>query len=1038
MIIYKPQTRKGPVFLSDRESSPPTITLSDGRVITAVRADQAGGVYKGHEGYQWVFPNDVLGQQGAILSFGGQQQQLGNTNMSYRGGSVGGLSESSKGAIGDMSSGGGGFGATQVGQYGYAPANLMGQFPSPFLTNYQPIQAAPYKFTDAKKFAEKFGEFNRGELNKNYGQSKAFALDTLDTELQSLRGYVPAASALKRQETAADNQFNQQQRTQQLDTALPEVRGQLQAQGQRAETYANGRLPDSVQDRAYELGVRSGAADIAAAGGFGARSSVARKASDLMSAKERLGLSQYGDQLLTGNINQRANIELAPTEYSNAGSQINVNPSQSFSQLQGSNFSQINQSTLISPSTAYQGDIQQNQFTTSQEQGTRQFNASNTLQNDQFNATNQNSFALQQFGYATSLAGAYAGASQTDLNTGVAVDQQNKAEEVFNQSKEEAQSSGQVGGILEGLGSLIPVVTSIFGGPEAGAVAAEATKGGVSTSDIITGTLTGQTGLDKLGSALGLRSTTTPSTAAATLDSEPSRAAVVAESAPVLSSAGISSTPQAGSISVGVDNEGSPVYASAALLKNNDSTVGSNLISRVKSVVEPFNVLSSEDSAKLDAISSEVSKPETLRMLDAAVQNKNKEQFVNKTLSAVKDRSKAASSTASELYQYWPQMSDSQKSLGLAALGVKNYKTSDGTSLNAKEIRPGLTVGKGIELASQGYNPYSLAKNWDQLQVLQKDAGVGGDVTQMASTAKTLGLLGYGKDGAAVPKISEGTLQSLGATPVSQYGVGALSVPAGKTIPNGYRSIARTKEGTTVIVPAANAKSVAPGTNDIVNGATSISAGAHNIYKTWIKKDVKTNSPNGALGGSAMVAGLNDLKGSNPVLYRKLIGSTIDAKSSDKLEFASKLGGSTLGKLLSGGSGKEANAKGNSFSKDALEGIDAKSLTPDSYNKLIRNQRSLYAKEGIKSQSDGYQLANQAYAEGRINDAELVAAQQALDMIFGNNSYEDARKLLAGEEGKSATPAKTGLKFSGLPNGVSSKVFTRSRFSNQSNNMQAG
>jgi len=461
-IVIRPTSTKGVVILGNTKSPPPTVKLANGQTITGQYLNSENGLHQFKLG---IGPQEATGM---VVNYEGHSSPAldfrgGQAEYRTESGTVSGLNQApNKAVYGGVGGGGGmgGMGPVPFGQYGMGPANLTGMFPSPFLTNYQPIQSAPYKFTDAKKFAEKFGAFNRGELAKNYNQSRDFALDTLGTELQSLRGYVPAASALKRQETAADNVFNQQQRTQQLDSALPEVRGQLQAQGQRAETYANGRIPDPVQDRAYELGVRSGAADIAAAGGFGARSSVARKASDLMSARERLGIAQAGEGLLTGNINQRAQIELAPTEYSNAGGQVNVMPSQSFSQLQGNNFGQINQNTLLSTPTAYQGQIQQNQFTTSQEQGTRTFNASNTLQNDQFNATNQNSFALQKFGYQAGLAGAYAGAAQTNLNTEVGINQQNQATEAFKEAQKDAQKNNQTGSILGGLATLAPFIPS--------------------------------------------------------------------------------------------------------------------------------------------------------------------------------------------------------------------------------------------------------------------------------------------------------------------------------------------------------------------------------------------------------------------------------------------------------------------------------------------------------------------------------------------------------------------------------------------------
>lgn len=455
--IYKPQTRKGPVFLSSSNKGAPVITTKDGRKFTAVTADKAGGVFQGHEGYQWVFPDDVLGQEGATLTFGGQSQELGNTNMSYRGESIGGLQESSKGAIGDFSGsygGQAGFGPTSFG-YGAIPAFLGDMFPNPVLADYKPIKAAGYKFTDPTEFAKAFGEFNRGEIQKNFDLSRDLSLKELDTELQSLKAFVPQASILKRNETALDNQFNQAMRSAQVNAVLPNAAGDLEGQRLRASAFAEGRIPDAVANQAFETGIRSNAADAATFGGFGASSSVARKSSDLMSAQARVQLSQYGDQLLTNNLGTTANLFLAPTEYSNAGGQINVNPSVSASQLIDRNLSQINQLTTLNPATALSSQIQQRQFKTGLEQQTRQFNAGNQLQLSEFNAGTQNQFALGKFDYLANYASAAAGAAQLNTNTGIAMQQQQQYLQTMGQYMAQAQNAAQNQSIYSGIGSIL-------------------------------------------------------------------------------------------------------------------------------------------------------------------------------------------------------------------------------------------------------------------------------------------------------------------------------------------------------------------------------------------------------------------------------------------------------------------------------------------------------------------------------------------------------------------------------------------------------
>lgn len=450
-VIYKPQTRKGPVIILPNDvGSPPTITLSDGTVVQAVKGDRAGGVYKGHEGYQWVFPNDVLGQTDAVLSVDGKTQKLSNTNMSYRGGGVGTLSMSPKGAVGDVS-GPSVEGSGTVGLYGAAPAYVGDQFPDVATTNYKNIKSAgeQYAFTNPLEFGKQFGVYQRNELSQNNAQAKQFALDSMDTELQGLLNYVPRSAQLKREQTSQDNLFNQQQRTQQVMSAIPDVVSDVNAVAADARKYAAGEVPNSVVDKALALGTRSAAADVAATSGFGVGSSAARKLSDLMSAKDRIGLSQYGQSLLSQNAAQRADLFLAPTQYSNAGAQINVAPTISGSQLQQSAFADINSRSLIDSNTALTSTINQNQQLINWLQQTRQFNAQNRLQNDQFNATNTNNFALSKFNYEVSYANSIASATQTNINTNVGLDQQ-----------ESGTPSPQKPDVL---GTVLPVVTSVIG-----------------------------------------------------------------------------------------------------------------------------------------------------------------------------------------------------------------------------------------------------------------------------------------------------------------------------------------------------------------------------------------------------------------------------------------------------------------------------------------------------------------------------------------------------------------------------------------------
>lgn len=456
-FIWKPSTinswKRGIAFLAPQEGTrePPVITTADGRTFT-------GRYVNTNEGrHQWVFPPELAQEQGLNVSYGGQTSTIESGAVSYEGSSLGGWQAREKGSLG--SSGGtsgvpGGFEPGQVGDYGSFPAYLGGQFPQPTFATFDQIKAAPYKYTDPFEFGEKYGEFARGEMSKNFGLSKDIAMEALDTELQGLKTFAPAASALKRQETSIDNIFNQAERTRQVEGAMPGVRQELASQTGRASTYAQGRLTSDIDDRALELGMRSRAADNAYAGGFGTRSSVARKTSDLMSAEERFKIAQYGENLLGTNVQTRANLELAPTSYSDAGAQIKVTPEMSGSRLFMEGFSQAGAMTGLPAQTAFQGELNQQQFGTNIAQRTNEFNASGSYTASAFNAGIANDFAMSRFGYDTGFANSVAAASQTNINTQTEIAQQNEAKETFKENFDTAQDANTIKDIIGGLATL--------------------------------------------------------------------------------------------------------------------------------------------------------------------------------------------------------------------------------------------------------------------------------------------------------------------------------------------------------------------------------------------------------------------------------------------------------------------------------------------------------------------------------------------------------------------------------------------------------
>jgi hypothetical protein len=324
----------------------------------------------------------------------------------------------------------------------------------------------PYIAVDPVEFGRKFGAFNREQITENYAQAKTIGLDAVETELQSLLNYVPRSSALMRQEIAADNFFNQEQRLAQIAQADPNALADLGVVRSNALAYSEGRVPDVVQDRALELGVRSRAADMAASSGFGAQSSAARKASDLMSAEQRLNLSQFGNELLAKNVKDRMDLTLADTQYSTAGSKVDIMPSVSAGKMSSDILAELNKVTTLSPETAFNTMVDQSQFASNLVQRTKEFNKNLRYNVKTFNANAINNFALSLFNYLNSYAMGTANAQNVGAMFNIERGDQRKAQGIANQNKKDTQKQNAIISGFEAIGTaagLWDTITDLFG-----------------------------------------------------------------------------------------------------------------------------------------------------------------------------------------------------------------------------------------------------------------------------------------------------------------------------------------------------------------------------------------------------------------------------------------------------------------------------------------------------------------------------------------------------------------------------------------------
>lgn len=333
-FIWKPDTRKGPVFIDPTRSNsaPPTITLPDGRVIQGRIPRPGEGTFNGHEGKQYIFPREVLGQQGATFSFGGETSVFSNTNSSFRGPSMGNLKPSNKGAIGGAGSGasagyqGGDGSTTSPGGFISGP---NGTVAAPGLVDgsslaFAPVDIpfvdkVPYNKLNTMAELKKNGKFNRDLYNELFQSARERTAILIDDDLQAIGHF--AAQTLEQQRVLAareneinrpelqganrfnqgqvveSNDFNQSELDRRIDSTMPEARSIVSEQLGRGRKLAAGMLPTSVEDRLFERAAESTAADLGVARGFGATSSFAKNAIDKYTVGERLNLMQTGDQL---------------------------------------------------------------------------------------------------------------------------------------------------------------------------------------------------------------------------------------------------------------------------------------------------------------------------------------------------------------------------------------------------------------------------------------------------------------------------------------------------------------------------------------------------------------------------------------------------------------------------------------------------------------------------------------------------------------------------------------------------------------------
>lgn len=473
----------------------------------------------------------------------------------------------------------------------------------------------------------------------------------------------------------------------------------------------------------------------------------------------------------------------------------------------------------------------------------------------------------------------------------------------------------------------------------------------------------------------------------------------------VLTLAGVYGSPHKGASPAGVSRLGANVYTLDTLANSTNLKAGMAVLHSFAAMVTPFNVLSKKEKERIAKIEKTSADPRLIEALNKEHMMRNGERFVATILKAVDSSGRHGLGVLAgvKLYDHWGVMSPAQKSIGIAVLAIQTYKTDKGGTVCDLKIIDGkdqtFLVRDALNLFVQNKNPYPLVKYWNQIFDLFKVYGNKPTPELMADFATSHGLIGLSITGSAVPGVNKQAIEASGGKSAPQYGVGALAIPNGKNPPNGYIKTAQTPGGT-LISPQANIKSAQGAISGSLLGSKAgqdgLSSDSVGVYAKW-KKDDKKKADEGAEGGSALIAGLTNLKRSTPVLYNALI-ALLTKHTKDKIQDSSPtqylacLAGIVLGRLVTGAKSEQADKDGVALARQVHD------KTPAEFAKIQINIRALYANFGISSKADAYQLSNQGYAEGRFDESDLVGMHEIFDIIYDDDGLTKAQRLMNGKD----------------------------------------
>ena len=215
------------------------------------------------------------------------------------------------------------------------------------------------EFTDPIETLRAIAKENKGQISENYLLSLQQAGQLSEANTKQLLDYLSVMSPLQLQMVGIENAFNQQQKLQAAETAMPGIQNTLNKQIKDAETLASGRLLSSVEDDALEQIARSTGADAAWTRGLGDNSLVGKRLSDQLSVSQRMQLMQQGENYMNTATQLAATVLMDTPNKAALSQQISGTPERTLSDIAYQQQAIWNQGTTMTPDAAQSSMVQQ-------------------------------------------------------------------------------------------------------------------------------------------------------------------------------------------------------------------------------------------------------------------------------------------------------------------------------------------------------------------------------------------------------------------------------------------------------------------------------------------------------------------------------------------------------------------------------------------------------------------------------------------------------------------------------------------------------